>query len=539
MSENSDIRFLWRRTMKKEVLVIFLLACLTIAGCKSDDVTLDKSWVPDSSKSTEVAEIILSPEASNESEDESRISDRTTYAGEPHLWQEVSITIPDDWEGKYVITEEANGFSIFQRESKEKNETMGFLCGVYRSEQFSGLGVGETLAAYTDEGILYYVMLPTDVTCYTEDPAISAEYAKMMELVPWIAGSLKIASENVHYDASQFKIPVSSIMLLNEFQLMNFSDNELWIARNEIYARHGKIFQNEYLSRYFNTCSWYKPVEGKSEVSDRELNEVEITNIKMILNAEKAYAAKHSYPKKCLTGEVYDFPLEGEKTSCRISYRVTTGDDWEYTSILTIDGEEYNLDEYVSLVTPVQDGFYVTDISVYDDGLEIAILDDGASDDPVTYFFTYNGKLHFIGSVEGFPFRELNDDGMNGFSGQNTIVGSGRVDLIETAYVDVVYRYDIENQKIIQNESGMTSYKWYTPHELYIDIPVYISNDEDSPMIIIPAQKEVFFMKTDGKEWILVRGSDGMEGYIQVKDGVVLNIGLPATEVFSDLYFFD
>ena len=38
----------------------------------------------------------------------------------------------------------------------------------------------------------------------------------------------------------------------------------------------------------------------------------------------------------------------------------------------------------------------------------------------------------------------------------------------------------------------------------------------------------------DGQEWILIRGSDGTEGYIQVKDGEILNIGLPAEEVFSD-----
>ena len=525
--------------MKKGLLAIFLMAGLMLtAGCKSDDITPDENGLQNSPKNTEATEVILSPGASNELEDESRISDRTTYAGEPHLWQEVSITIPDDWEDKYIVTEEANGFSIFQKASREKNETMGFLCGVYRSDQFAASGVGETLAAYTDDGVLYYVMIPTDVTCYTEDDTIFAEYIEMMEVVPWIAGSLQIAAENVHYDASQYKIPVSSITLLNEFQLINFSDNDLWIARNEIYARHGKIFQNEYLSRYFNTCSWYQPIEGKTEVSDRELNEVEITNIKSILTAEKAYAAKHNYPKRCLTGEIYDLPLEGEKTSCRLSYYTTTGEDWEHTSILTIDGETYNLEDYVTLDTPVQDVFYVTDISEYEDGLEIAILDEGASADPVTHFFTYNGKLHYIGAVEGFPFREHSDDGMNGFSGQNTIVGSGRVDLIETAYVDVIYRYDSESKTIVANETAMTSYKWYTPHELYIEIPVYVSNDVNSPMIIIHEQKEVFFMKTDGKEWILIRGSDGTEGYIQVKDGEILNIGLPAEEVFSDLYFF-
>mgnify|MGYP003294409035 CR=1 FL=1 len=71
--------------------------------------------------------------------------------------------------------------------------------------------------------------------------------------------------------------------------LVNLSGNELWIARNEIYARHGKIFKNEYLNSYFNSCSWYEPKEGKNEVDERELNEVEILNLSKIISAENTF----------------------------------------------------------------------------------------------------------------------------------------------------------------------------------------------------------------------------------------------------------
>ena len=529
--------------MKRKVLAAFLLTGLifaagSLAACGKASDTMPDDGGLNNTKNSEVTEEILSPAASNELEDESRISDRTTYAGEAYLWQEISITIPDDWEEKYIIKEEANGFSVFQKASIEKNENLGFLCGVYKSNQYTDAGAGETLAAYTDDGVLYYVLLPTDVTCDVEDEAIAEEYSQMMEQVPWIAGSLQIAAENVHYDASQYQISISSIVLLTDYQVVNLTDNELWIARNEIYARHGKIFQNEYLNSYFNACSWYQPIEGKTEVNERELNEVELANLKTIIAAETAYVAKHVYPKQYLAGEAVDVPLEGTDTMCTVSYEATVGEDWEHTSILTIDGTEYNLDDYVTLFTPVQGVFYITDIAEYEEGIEIAILDDGASADPVTHFFTYDGKLHYIGAVEGFPFRDYSSEGLNGFSGQNSIMGTGRVDLIETAYVDAYYRYDSDSGEIERLDSGMYNYKWYNPHELYVDIPLYVSNDENAPMITLSAQKEVFFMKTDCKEWILVRGSDGIEGYIQVKDGEVLNVGLPAEEVFSDLYFF-
>ena len=516
--------------MKGKVSIAFLVTgLLFLAGCKTSTHTPDE--VINQTKNTEVTEEILSPHVTNEEEDEERISDRTTYAGEAHLWEEISIIIPDVWADKYIIKDEANGFSVFQKASAEKVENMGFLCGVYKSNQYTPRGAGETLAAYTDDGMMYYVMMPTDMNCYMEDEVIAKEYIEMMEMVPWIAGSLQITADNVHYDATQYVIPISSILNLNEHQLVNFNDNQLWIARNEIYARHGKVFQNEYLNSYFNTCSWYQPIEGKTEVGERELNEVELANLKRITEAEASYATSHVYPKQYPAKEEVVIELEGAMTKCVVMYEAAID-----SCILTIDGTQHDISEYVT--TPFTDLFYVTDIASHIDGLEIAVLDDGDSADSTTHFFTYDGDLHYIGAVEGFPFREQNSEGLNGFTIPNCIIGTGRVDLIETAYVEAFYRYNSEKNAIEMMNNGLSNYKWYNAHELYVSIPVYVSNDENAPMVMMAAQKEVFFLKTDGKEWIFVRGSDGTEGYIQVKDGKILNVGLPAEEVFSDLYFF-
>lgn len=59
---------------------------------------------------------------------------------------------------------------------------------------------------------------------------------------------------------------------------------ELTLARNEIYARHGYIFRNEELRKYFQTKKWYKPREN---FSDEDLNEIEKDNIKFILMYEE------------------------------------------------------------------------------------------------------------------------------------------------------------------------------------------------------------------------------------------------------------
>lgn len=64
-------------------------------------------------------------------------------------------------------------------------------------------------------------------------------------------------------------------------------DSDLWpYARNEIYARHGYVFNNEKYARYFMKKSWYKP-GGFSESS---LSSVEWYNMELIQQMENELA---------------------------------------------------------------------------------------------------------------------------------------------------------------------------------------------------------------------------------------------------------
>ncbi len=82
-------------------------------------------------------------------------------------------------------------------------------------------------------------------------------------------------------------LPTSSEEYLSEEALWGLTQEELRLARNEIYARHGYIFKDEGLQAYFNSKSWYQPVT--TEVSDTELNEYEIANRDLIKEREEIY----------------------------------------------------------------------------------------------------------------------------------------------------------------------------------------------------------------------------------------------------------
>ena len=64
---------------------------------------------------------------------------------------------------------------------------------------------------------------------------------------------------------------------------------DLRLLRNEIYARHGRIFKTKILNDYFSEQPWYKP---DPNYSDSMLTAIESANLKAIKEAEDAAVSK-------------------------------------------------------------------------------------------------------------------------------------------------------------------------------------------------------------------------------------------------------
>lgn len=462
--------------------------------------------------------------------------------GWQYSWQEITITLPADWKDRCVIVDNTDGFSIFQKASYEKESGLGYVCSFLRTTDYINYGVGETLLAYTDNGQLYYLMKATDFACDAENAEIAGEYSKMCNQVEDVMTSVQIAaSDDIHFDVGEYVLPVSGFFSLSQENLANMSDNELWVARNEIYARHGRLFTNVYLQQRFDHCTWYQGTVSPEQFDESILTPIERNNLQLLIAAEKEYDRQHPYPKQYKQTETAVEDLSGDGTANRISYQVITeGLSYQqsyWRCEITIDGTSYDLDN-LYIDSPLADVFYITDIVEGDGLLEIAILDDGPSADPATYFFRYDGTLSYIGMVSGFPFAELNN-GLNGFNGFGGITGETRTDLIETSYPEGYWYYDPTQNQLVYQDTEWHSYPLAWAHTLYEDLPVHSRPDVSSGITFIPADIEVYFLATDMKEWILVKGKNGDIGYMQVADGKVVDLDKMAYEVISDLYFFD
>lgn len=462
----------------------------------------------------------------------------TLNADNTYTWEEITVTIPESWKEKYVIRTSEDGFYFFQKSSNDINEGMGFLCGFYRNTVDVLDGIEMTPLAYTDD-TLYCVSYPTDVSYYQENENIANEYKQMAKELSLMEKSIHIVKDNVSYDPDEYVLPMSNTKLYSKEYLICFDNNRLRIARNEIYARHGFEFENIYLQRYFESCSWYEGTVATGKFDESILNENEKSNLQAIKNAEEEYSKAHPYPKRFNVGEQIEVDLDGDGKNNNLEFQLKNvdGDPADIKAYITIEGTTFDLQEYgIYLRSPELKGFYITDLADFKAGLEIAILDYGPSDDLVTHFFTYQKKLEYIGTVSGFPFKDY--DGYDGFANPLTVTGTIRADLIHTCFAKADWRYDVDNNKLLFQENG------YYPivensHELYVDLPVYYEMNEHSATSIIKAQKEVFFMATDAKEWIEVKGKDGTRGFMHIKDQKVVPLGRKATEVFSNLLFAD
>ncbi|PLW92209.1 MAG: hypothetical protein C0592_11935 [Marinilabiliales bacterium] len=77
--------------------------------------------------------------------------------------------------------------------------------------------------------------------------------------------------------------------ILTENDLKDKDANELLIMRNEIFARHGYKFKNNFLAHYFAQFDWYKP---QYDNIDDKLSEADKSNLELVIEAENKLIGK-------------------------------------------------------------------------------------------------------------------------------------------------------------------------------------------------------------------------------------------------------
>ncbi|MCI8464924.1 MAG: YARHG domain-containing protein [Lachnospiraceae bacterium] len=99
--------------------------------------------------------------------------------------------------------------------------------------------------------------------------------------------ALETSSSAPMEPVSEYILPTSDSAYLTEADLAALTKEELRLARNEIYARHGRKFKDSGLNNYFMSKSWYVPLIDPDRFNENVFNEYEAANRKLIADYEK------------------------------------------------------------------------------------------------------------------------------------------------------------------------------------------------------------------------------------------------------------
>lgn len=167
---------------------------------------------------------------------------------------------------------------------------LGLLCTIrrFQTSEYETIqaAIGAKEAVQYGETMFLNYMNP-----YRENK-FSKEFAvELAEVAPQAQSS---SSGNVHYVfEGDYVIANSDSRYITEEDLNKLSAEMILLARNEIYARHGRIFNNVALDEYFRSKSWYQPSVAGSDFTDSYaasvFNDCEIANISTMVNYEKAH----------------------------------------------------------------------------------------------------------------------------------------------------------------------------------------------------------------------------------------------------------
>lgn len=149
-------------------------------------------------------------------------------------------------------------------------------------DQLNTMGFSKTAAVVYDRDVLRVCAADSGITFLSK---ILLHHSYLEEDKTW-AYDPYAYMEFVEGEEAEdaYVLPESNEKGLSADELRDLGEDRLRIARNEIYARYGRSFQDEALAQYFQKKAWYCQSET---IDDTILSETELANRDLILQAEQ------------------------------------------------------------------------------------------------------------------------------------------------------------------------------------------------------------------------------------------------------------
>lgn len=203
-------------------------------------------------------------------EEYDKISKLATSSGLTYLWIGGNVSSDTEaWGDSSWITGEKWTFEVWYSGEPSRSDEDGTMenCLCLWNAKYGGEEIGWT---YNDQRNDLVSALPS----------VSGKLGYVCEHEIEVSGTQTVQEE-------QYILAGSDSRYLTADDLKDLSEEELRLARNEIYARHGRKFIDESLQAYFDSCDWYEGTIEAADFQESSLNDYERKNLDLIAGYEE------------------------------------------------------------------------------------------------------------------------------------------------------------------------------------------------------------------------------------------------------------
>lgn len=189
--------------------------------------------------------------------------------------------------------------------------------GAYTNDM--GSGDWWLRSSYSEEDCLDYIKTNGEVTwhsSYSDMMKMGVRPAMYIDLDTYFRVYTDPDSSLSDDDTSEYIIKDSDLRYLKKEDLKHLDKKQLRLARNEIYARHGYIFKDRSLKKYFDSTDWYNGTIEADQFPDCLLNIYERQNVLCISAKENG----KKYKASCSIQELDDSTVASYRGEIQLEY---------------------------------------------------------------------------------------------------------------------------------------------------------------------------------------------------------------------------
>ncbi len=275
-------------------LTLALVICLSLCSC---DLFRKKTCIS-CGKSVPVSDTICKycgkvTEREQETAADANSSDAQTNSGGGDLSSTQTLSV-NDYVGYWGISGNTQKqLTIHKGDSTSLHFSLEYINGAKINEGIAQIQNTTASFSYAENGFVIageLAFFSDAITVHITNSSLSTMPVEIMNFnqrynAPFITSPAPVTTTQTAKTNNYYVLPQSAQRLLTYSDIAGMSTYQLKLARNEIFARHGRLFDDKDLQSHFNSQAWYngyiKPANFKTSV----LNSVEKANVDFL----KAY----------------------------------------------------------------------------------------------------------------------------------------------------------------------------------------------------------------------------------------------------------